>query len=362
MDITQILEKESLLDKVIQEVNSSDIKVMIYGCGNSGIQLAKVIRGEQISGFVVSDDNYTKYPAGYLVIDKFPLYSLSALKNTDEKVYLLVSIAPSDLIRTSIENIGKIESVYYLDGQQLLFPRLKYKYVRDNYEQIQFLSSKLKDDYSRELLLAYINTRISGNLEYMEPFVHETRRGIYFDEQIFKREDDEVLVDCGAYNGDTIENFALFTQNSFKYIYAFEPNTENYSILTELQKKYGRIELIRKGCWDKDEVLTFNPERGPMSEISNEGTISIEVDKIDNYVLDRKVTMIKMNIEGSEYKALLGGETTIKKNHPRMAISVYHRPEDLFCIPQLIHEFDNQYEFRLRIYSYGTGLLVLYAE
>ena len=68
-----------------------------------------------------------------------------------------------------------------------------------------------------------------------------------------------------------------------------------------------------------------------------------------------------MDIEGAEYKALLGAEKTIKKYKPKLAICIYHKPEDVWEIPWLIHQFNPNYKFYLRHYSLTSPETVLYA-
>lgn len=85
--------------------------------------------------------------------------------------------------------------------------------------------------------------------------------------------------------------------------------------------------------WNKEDVLRFNTSGGGASAIDDFGEDVIRVKKIDDVVGDEGCTFIKMDIEGSELKALEGAKETIKKFHPRLAISIYHRPEDIFEIP-----------------------------
>lgn len=362
--LSKLIEKKNVIESIIEQVNmSNDTLTYIYGCGNSGVQLAKRCNKEKIGGFVVSDENREKYCENYKVMGIYSLYKLSELREMKHNIRLLVSIAPSEELEKEFSNIEFIEEMYYLDGQQLLFDPLTYKYVEENSELLDELYENLSDQYSKELLIAYLNTRVSGNLKYMKGFAGKTREGIYFDKNIWKSSTEErVYIDCGAYTGDSIEDFIRFTGNNYTKIIAFEPNMENIEKLEELGNRYRDIKIISKGVWNKKERLIFNSERGPMSEITSEGTEYIDVDKIDNYVNDDNVTMIKMNIEGSEYNALLGAESIIKAKCPKLAISVYHRPEDLFTIPQLLLKFVPQYMLKLRLYSYGSGLLILFAE
>ena len=73
------------------------------------------------------------------------------------------------------------------------------------------------------------------------------------------------------------------------------------------------------------------------------------------------VTFIKMDIEGSEYQAILGAEKMITSHKPKLAISVYHKPEDIWQLPLLIYRFNHEYKFYLRHYSFGNNETVLYA-
>jgi hypothetical protein len=68
-----------------------------------------------------------------------------------------------------------------------------------------------------------------------------------------------------------------------------------------------------------------------------------------------------MNIEGAEIDALNGARKTIETWMPKLAISVYHRPSDLWQIPQLIHDFSKDYDFFLRQHDGGVIETVLYA-
>jgi len=78
-------------------------------------------------------------------------------------------------------------------------------------------------------------------------------------------------------------------------------------------------------------------------------------------VSDEPVTYIKMDIEGAELNALKGAANTIKKNKPRLAICVYHKPEDILEIPVFLSELVPSYQFYLRHHSQYYIETVLYA-
>jgi len=74
-----------------------------------------------------------------------------------------------------------------------------------------------------------------------------------------------------------------------------------------------------------------------------------------------RVDFIKMDIEGSELSALLGSEATIRRWRPKLAISLYHRPEDFFSIPSWIDSLGVEYRFYLDHYSIHHEETVLFA-
>lgn len=91
----------------------------------------------------------------------------------------------------------------------------------------------------------------------------------------------------------------------------------------------------------------------------------VATDTIDNLVSSGKienVTFIKMDIEGYELKALKGAEETIKKLKPKLAISIYHKPEDYYEIPDYIKSLDLGYKFYLDHHTIYQEETVLYAR
>jgi hypothetical protein len=68
-----------------------------------------------------------------------------------------------------------------------------------------------------------------------------------------------------------------------------------------------------------------------------------------------------MDIEGAELESLKGAAQIIRKNKPKLAISAYHRLEDVYTLPELIKSYRDDYKFYLRHYTNSTNELVIYA-
>lgn len=173
---------------------------------------------------------------------------------------------------------------------------------------------------------------------------------------------EEIFIDCGAYDGKTSLNFINWAGGNemYKKIICFEPDENNLEICKRTLQQYHDITYIRKGLWDHTDTLRFNTAQ-MSSAISNTGDIEIPVITIDEVCKDIPVTFVKMDIEGSELKALKGAQETIKNNKPKLAISIYHKTEHIFDIPKFISDLVPSYKYYIRHYSFYEDETVLYA-
>jgi FkbM family methyltransferase len=163
----------------------------------------------------------------------------------------------------------------------------------------------------------------------------------------------DIVFDCGAHVG-------VYTREALsagaKLVVAIEPAPANLECLRRnfaSEIATGRVIVYAKGVWDKEDVLTFqvDNENSARNQFvpGTEGpeTQQIAVTTIDKVAaelrLDR-VDLIKMDIEGAEQKALLGGQETIRKHKPRLAVCVYHGPTDAEQVPKVIAGLRSDYE------------------
>lgn len=184
--------------------------------------------------------------------------------------------------------------------------------------------------------------------------------GQYFD--YFRPNPHEVFVDGGAYDGMSSCEFAKWTNDDYDGCYIYEANTNNEGMIKDnlFNNNVRNCTFYGVGLWSTQSELKFYDENGRGASVSDVGNVIIKVDSIDNTIKD-KVTYIKMDIEGSEWEALLGAKNTIQKYNPRLAISIYHKPEDVLEIPALILDFNKNYNFAIRHYSSSFFETVLYA-
>lgn len=188
--------------------------------------------------------------------------------------------------------------------------------------------------------------------------------GQYFDPEIIKLTEEEVFVDAGALRGETSVLFRKKVEGRYKKIYLFEPNEHSR---VEMDEKFGKEEMKNYqvfpfGLWHQKETLLFGGSNfGGFGVGHGEKNIKVEVDSLDHLLGDEKVTFLKMDIEGAELNALKGASSIIKKYKPKLAISIYHKPEDILEIPSYIKALVPEYKLYLRHYSTNQNETLLYA-
>lgn len=175
-----------------------------------------------------------------------------------------------------------------------------------------------------------------------------------------KRLQKEIFVDGGCFVGDSSVNFFNWCSGD-GFVYAWEPDP-TYVKQCKQTFETNRIpyQLIPKGLWNEPKQLQLKVGKGCSMITDGAWDIKIEVDSMDRLIKE-PVTFIKMDVEGSEYEALLGGSKIISQYKPKLAISIYHKLEDIWKLPWLIHELNPDYMFYLRHYSFSWSETVLYA-
>ncbi|MBQ9301572.1 FkbM family methyltransferase [Butyrivibrio sp.] len=187
----------------------------------------------------------------------------------------------------------------------------------------------------------------------------EVEKGIYFDLPYLRAGNNEVFVDAGGYDGESSLAFNSWSSGRGR-IYLFEPSELSLNIAKEKLKNLSNVTYIEKGLYSSSTVMGFS-NNGTESKISNDGSNQILVTTLDEYMDEIQPTFIKMDIEGAEYEALIGARKTIRKYKPKLAISIYHKPEDIVEIPELILSMNSDYKLWLRHYSMTWFDTVLYA-
>lgn len=148
--------------------------------------------------------------------------------------------------------------------------------------------------------------------------------------------------------------------NKYQEIIMFEADEKNYVQCEENVKKLANVKLYNKALWNKCEKLHFEScnESGRISD--GKGQI-VEGVALDEILQGKRVTFIKMDIEGAELAALQGARETIMKWHPKLAICLYHKPEDIVEITEYIIQLNPSYKIYIRQHVLSYTETILYA-
>lgn len=228
-----------------------------------------------------------------------------------------------------------------------------------HYEDYEKLVNLFYDEKSKLVLNNLINTMQSGNEQYCAEIAEPNQ---YFSVPNFFNTGNEVFVNLGAFVGDTIEEFINAMHGGFKHIYAFEIGKKQYKACNKrikrlikewaLDKKTITIEYMGIGntegslhIKESDRLLSTSIEK-----TENKGTL-IKMISLDKYFKDIPFSFLAVDIEGSEMDMLLGAKEILKKYKPKIALSVYHRPDDLIKCANFLYEINPSYKFSLRHHS-----------
>lgn len=178
----------------------------------------------------------------------------------------------------------------------------------------------------------------------------------------------DYVIDAGACFGETALGFAAAAQSTGR-VFAFDIMPAHIEVtranLLANPALAARIEVCEAALSDHDDQPLYIHGDGPGAHVS--GTPSsrpVKVTTIDKFVAARgipHIDFIKMDIEGAESPALRGAVETLRRWRPKLAISMYHRPTDIFSLPLFIDSLDLDYAYYLDHYTIHAEETVLYA-
>ena len=244
------------------------------------------------------------------------------------------------------------------------------QFVHDNKNRIRTMFTYLADDYSRNVWKSVMAYRC-GKINII-PDKYYSENDVYFPrERIFELYNDTVFVDCGAYKGDTLFQFKRYAKREkiiIKKMIAFERDKEKADFIRRMFPCESNIIVIEKGCFSYNGVASITPSYAPghivcevvPDEVEGEGVIHMPVVTLDSIDECKDATFIKMDIEGSEFYAIKGAKNIIKRNHPVLAICIYHSLDDMLRLVEYIHNMDNNYRIYIRHHSPFITETVMY--
>lgn len=349
-----LLDGDNAVSSLVSNFAGRGGGLILYGAGYCGHEVLSLFSEHNIKVSSVCDD----FRAGEY-LDGIKITDISSVMPSDVLTIFITSGFNRNM-KAKLESLGLMDYYCEIDFGRYEPEKENHEYFAAHLDELNKVYMLMSDDFSRRLLLNLINYRITRNLELLDGMQETTPQ--YFPESPDLRKYCSSFLDLGAYNGDSIKSYLEYTRGDYSAIYAFEAGKKNYDALMENTSGLHDVHCYNLAVSDRKEILRFNVSDAKNSFEDENGQDELPADSVDNVLKDTKITFIKMDVEGAEYKALKGAEKTIKRCHPVLAVSVYHSVEDLFRLQLLIENIcPGVYEYYLRHYSPTVIETILYA-
>lgn len=348
--------------------------VVLYGMGNGAEKLLSVLQQKKIPvAGIFSSEGFGK---GKFFCD-LPVESLEDLTERYGKENLLILVAFGSTLPELFLRMEDLEKEYELYLPDLpvfgdtLFDRSFYNAHQNELEQAKNL---LSDERSRRLFDAVVAYKLTGKLSYLKEETSDPKDDLC---ELVCPDRLRVACDVGAYDGDTARLLCdLRASDDPLTVYAVEPDPKNLAKLEHYAKSETRATICPIGicAWNQKETLAFDGSHNRNASVLSARSsvlsgrpaksVLVEADRLDDRLGDVTLEYLKYDVEGAEKEAIEGSKNLIQRSFPTLAVSLYHRSEDLFALPLFLKEHFPEYdEFYLRRKKgFPAWDLVLYAK
>jgi FkbM family methyltransferase len=339
---------------VWQTLKKTAKPIILYGMGDGADKILDVFElyGIKTSGIFASDGFVKgKTFRGFKVVSYADI--IAEFGCDIVIVFAFASSVPSVLAR--VYELAKKHELYAPDvpvvGDELFCAEYYMRRKREFDEVRAFLA----DEQSRSVYDDVLQYKLSGDVNLLQ----KSECGVESLGEILPYARYAAYADIGAYNGDTIKQFAESAPN-LKRICAVEPDARNYKKLVS----YAASELsaydvtaFNVAAWNEKAAITFNSKSGrsprTIKTAANVKTAAdVQADTIDNLLAGQPIDFIKYDVEGAELNALLGSVQTIKKSKPDLSVALYHRTGDIIDLPKMVRSIVPEYNLYIRRLPY----------
>ncbi len=329
-------EKESSWEKI----KSSNLPVVIYGMGNGADKVIDEFNrlGIEIKGVTASD--------AFIRGQIFRGFKVKKLSEFEGEFIIAVAFASSipevmNHIYSLSEEYNVIVPVVPVFGDEIFNREFIEKYS----EEIEKAYEAIEDE-SKCIYAGCLDFMFGGNLGALKS-VTSDKDEIF--NGIFKLNESENYLDLGAYKGDTVDELLHYSNGRYNSITAVEPDNKTFKKLCIHNEGLLNCENINKAIYSQSGVIHFDSAAGRQSTISDKGK---EVESITVDDLNKPFSYIKMDVEGAEYEAIIGGKNVLRSFKPKLNIALYHRSKDVFRLPLLIKSINPDYKIHIRRHPY----------
>lgn len=347
--------------------------LVLYGAGNLGQTVLERLRQAGVEPVAFADDTPAKH--GQTIDGLRVMTPQEAVAQFGCSTIIAVTILNPSLsfleAAQRLRQLTKARVIPFLklawSYPEMFLPYYQFELPQDvlpKAPEIRRAFDGFADSESRRQFAGHIRFRLW--LDYMA--LPPSSKGDYFPPDVLAPlPPDITFVDCGAYDGDTVRRFLSQQRGAFGRVYAFEPDETNCRRMQEYIAALGeeisrRVHVIHAGVGARRELLRFNSTGNTSAAFDGKGEVEVEVLPLQEVIADDgNPIYLKFDVEGAEFEALAGAEQLIRRTRPIIAISVYHRPDDLWEIPLYLQSLDLGYQLFLRTQGEDGMDVICYA-
>lgn len=322
------------------KLKNENLPIILYGMGDGAEKIITALKsfGLSPSGIFCSNEFHReKTFAGFKVM------TYDQIKTIYKEFIILQAFGTyKEEVISWVNELSKNHQLYFPDVPVIGENLFTQEFYEENKEKLNKVYDVLADEQSKKVFNKTIEYKLSGNFKLL----FECETDLTKDQkEILNLNSEETFLDLGAYKGDTVEEFINLVNGNYNKIIALEPDKKNYNKLIQTTQNMKDISCINAAIGESDGTMEFSYKGGRNSRRES-GGISIPMVSIDSVAPD--ASFIKMDVEGQESAAIIGGKNTIANKKPKMQIAGYHRCEDLFALPLQVLELNPNYKVYLR--------------
>jgi FkbM family methyltransferase len=343
-------------------------RLVLFGAGPLGKRVLAGLRKAGVEPLAFADNNPNLWNQQVMGLPVLP--PTEAVELYGKTACFIVTIYQGSSVRRQLEALGCQRVVAcapllwkYAD---IFIPQcgleLPHRF-REQCHNIRQCYAMLGDELSKRDLREQLLWRYWLDFSALSPPLDAS--DTYFPKDLLSPVPNEVFVDCGSFDGDSIRSFNRHWGGEFRHAFAFEPDPVNRGALVSNLGAMGitdRVTVMPYAVGNTNGPVSFTFNSSASSHVVSQDTGSaIECRRLDDIEWPRIPTYIKMDIESAEPEAIAGGAGLLQRHQPVLAVCTYHRSEHLWQIPNLIRSISSEYQLFLRRYAEECWEGVCYA-
>ena len=347
--------------------------LVLFGAGNLGIHTLNGLRSAGVEPLAFADDTPAKQNT--LIRDLPVVAPADVTTRFGSEIVVVVTMMTSRLsflkAKERLNQVGVRRVVSFLHVAWT-YPNQFLPYYQ--FELPEKLIAKKEaildaarlwhDDESVSQYVRHLLFRLTLDFELLPP---NDQHGYYPQQSIAALPASSVFVDCGAYDGDTVREFLQSNSENFLTIHAFEPDPTNYQKLRDFTATLdsavsSRIKTYEAGTGAQRGKAAFEAAGNMSSSLTSDGSSQVEIVSLDDLEIENgEALFLKLDVEGLESQTIAGARRLIEERIPLIAMSAYHRPNDLWELPLQLREINADYRFFLRTHGEDGMDVICYA-